>query len=365
MILGYNKSRRILLHLMTLLFFGCQTNENNENDFKNLQVFSPRNYDHLDDRSFMKIGFGSCLDQKKPLLIFDAVKAVDPDFFIMLGDNVYGDTHDGDLTEMSKAYDRQKINFHELGLGFPIEAIWDDHDYGLNDAGGNYVHKVASEQLFFDFWEISNDDIRRTRPGLYREQRFSINGNIIQIIYLDTRYFRGELTPTDEKGAAGKERYVPSTDTTQTMLGEVQWVWLKEKLGTEADYRLIISSIQFLAVGHGWECWQMMPHERRRMIALIDSLSINNTLFISGDRHRGGLYQLTTPHGNTIHEITSSPLNATTFPGEENGVLRKGSTYTNHNFGMIKIDVSQNLVKAELLDQEGQIMNYLMVGSEF
>ena len=38
---------------------------------------------------------------------------------------------------------------------------------------------------------------------------------------------------------------------------------------------------------------------------------------------------------------------------------------TNHNFGMIKIDVSQNLVKAELLDQEGQIINYLMVGSEF
>jgi hypothetical protein len=83
--------------------------------------------------------------------------------------------------------------------------------------------------------------------------------------------------------------------------------------GTDDD-RLIVSSIQFLAVGHGWECWRIFPHERDRLVAILDEYSLDNVLFLTGDRHRGGLYQLTTPAGNTIHEITSSPLNATTFP---------------------------------------------------
>ena len=32
----------------------------------------------------------------------------------------------------------------------PIIPIWDDHDYGLNDAGREYKMKEASAQLFFE-----------------------------------------------------------------------------------------------------------------------------------------------------------------------------------------------------------------------
>ena len=47
MTLGYNQSRRILLYLMTILFFGCQTNENNANDFKNLKLYDKALSDYL------------------------------------------------------------------------------------------------------------------------------------------------------------------------------------------------------------------------------------------------------------------------------------------------------------------------------
>ena len=84
---------------------------------------------------------------------------------------------------------------------------------------------------------------------------------------------------------------------------------------------------------------------------------LDNVLFLTGDRHRGGLYQLTTPAGNTIHEITSSPLNATTFPEEEDGPLRLGATYPDSNFGLITIDTAQNTMLVELKDKNGENVN--------
>ena len=41
-----------------------------------------------------KIAFGSCGKQIHPLPIFNEVVKQDPNIFIFLGDNIYGDTHD-------------------------------------------------------------------------------------------------------------------------------------------------------------------------------------------------------------------------------------------------------------------------------
>ena len=112
------------------------------------------------------------------------------------------------------------------------------------------------------------------------------------------------------------------------MLGENQWGWLKEKLSIAVDFRLIVSSIQFLAIGHGWESWNNFPHERKKLITIIKQSESKSILFISGDRHRGGLYQLKIDENKIISEITSSSLNASSFPGvEEIGPLRLGRTF--------------------------------------
>ena len=172
---------------------------------------------------------------------------------------------------------------------------------------------------------------------------------------------RGPLDHTDEEGAAGKERYLASNDTTRSILGSAQWLWLQDKLQASADYRLIVSSIQFLAAGHGWECWRMLPHEVDRFVSLLDQYSVDNMLFLTGDRHRGGLYQLTTPAGNKIYEITSSPLNADTFPVEEDGPLRLVATYPDSNFSLITIDTVLNTMLVELKDGDGENVNSLTV----
>ena len=332
-----------LLFIALIFLVSCEKNEPSVN-IKPPHVYS--------------IGFGSCLTQEKPMPIFNAIKSENYDLFLMLGDNVYGDTDSNDLIELRDAYEKQRENFDRLNLNFPFEAIWDDHDYGKNDGGKEYIYKVEAEQIFLDFWNIPQDDIRRARPGLYFEKTQEIDGISIQMIFLDTRFFRDALLPTDERGAPGKERYIPHTDTSLTMLGEDQWAWLQEQLDKEVDHKIIVTSIQFLAMGHGWEAWKTLPHERQRLIDLVDQSS-SEVLFISGDRHRGGLYQFSTQSGKVISEMTSSSLNLAFANDEEDGPLRSGPTFVQENYGEILLDKLTNTLTVNLKDNQGKIIQSL------
>ena len=71
----------------------------------------------------MKIGFGSCLKQDKAMPIFDSIKRDNLDLFLMLGDNVYGDSEREDLKELKAAYERQEENFRIMELDFPFELF--------------------------------------------------------------------------------------------------------------------------------------------------------------------------------------------------------------------------------------------------
>ena len=140
------------------------------------------------------------------------------------------------------------------------------------------------------------------------------------------------------------------------MLGDVQWSWLEQKMASEVDHRVIVSSIQFLAMGHGWEAWKTMPHERQRLIDLIDQSSSDSVLFISGDRHRGGLYQLTSASGKNIVEMTSSSLNLSFTNDEEAGPLRVGPTFVQENYGEMLLNKMTSKLTVNLKDNQGNII---------
>ena len=105
----------------------------------------PVSFSELKNYHQMRIGFGSCLKQDKAMPIFDSIKKDNLDLFLMIGDNVYGDSEKEDLNELKLAYKTQKQNFEMMNLDFPFQAIWDDHDYGKNDAGVEYPHKKLSK----------------------------------------------------------------------------------------------------------------------------------------------------------------------------------------------------------------------------
>ena len=341
-------------YILTILFFfvfSCASNQTIKQ--QNLTSHS----------SIFKIGFGSCLDQKKPMPILNSITSEKFDLFLMLGDNIYGSSKNGDLKKLETAYEIQKKNFNKYKFNPYFEAIWDDHDYGLNDGGKEYSLNKKSKELFLEFWDVPQDDPRRFRKGLYHDLTIKSGSKNIHILFLDTRTFRDQLKPTDSKGSPGKERYVPNNDSSLTMLGLEQWKWVSKKLSNPIDYRIIVSSIQFIATGHGWESWKNLPHERDKLIRLIDKSGVKNTIILSGDRHRGGIYQLKTDKGNLISEVTSSSLNASYPNSEEAGPYRIGSTFVEENYGAIYLNNKSDTLTISLKNINGSHLASIKVGS--
>jgi alkaline phosphatase D len=181
------------------------------------------------------------------------------------------------------------------------------------------------------------------------------------VILLDTRFFRSPLRPTDQRNAPGRERYLPDPDPAKTMLGEAQWAWLAERLREPADLRLVVSSIQVLAEGHGWERWGNLPRERARLFDLVGATGANGVVLLSGDRHVGGLYREPAGVPYPLTEITSSGINQV-FPGNrEPGPNRLGAVFGAANFGTIDIDWWERTVTLALRGENGEAVRRIMV----
>ena len=171
---------------------------------------------------------------------------------------------------------------------------------------------------------------------------------------LDTRFFRSDLTPTDEYGAKGKERYVPSADPNQDMLGNDQWTWLENQLQKSADLRFIVSSIQVIPTAHGWESWDKLPEEQQRLYRLINETHANGVVFISGDRHTGFLYREEGILPYPAYELTASSFNQSfATETDEMDPNQIGAGYPPNNFGSIDIDWEDGSVTLSIHAEDG------------
>jgi alkaline phosphatase D len=302
-----------------------------------------------------RIAFGSCAHQEKPQPIWEAVLGYRPELFIFAGDNVYGDVSSGAMTELRAAYARAvAIEYHaKLRRTVPVLATWDDHDYGRNDGGADFPHKPAAKRLFLEFWQVPEDDPRRTRDGIHSATIAGSEGRRVQVILLDTRTFRSPLRRKPEP-MPGTGPYLPDPDPAKTMLGEAQWRWLGAQLARPAELRLVVSSVQVLAEGQEWERWGNLPLERDRLFDLIASTGAGGVVFLSGDRHAGALYRRTDGVAYPLHEITSSGINMLRPDQPEPGPHRLGELYGGENFGTIDIDWQAGEVTLALRSMSGE-----------
>lgn len=318
-----------------------------------------------ESKTLSRVIFASCADPKEDQSLWNLIAAEKSDLVLFIGDNVYGDVRSNDpaLPELKAAYMRLAMSepFARVREGAPLLAVWDDHDYGLNDAGADFRHKEQSEALFDYVWAIPESDPRRSRPGVYGSWTIGEAGARVQVILLDTRFFRSPLKPTDEMGAPGKERYLPDPDPSKTMLGEAQWAWLAEELKKPAELRLLVSSIQVIAEGHGWEAWRALPAERDRLYAVIRESGAENVVLLSGDRHSAALYQRDDVLSYPLFEATSSSINlpssrwraASGDTSMEPGPYRLGDMFFEANYGRIDVDWNRGAVTFSIRNAAG------------
>ncbi len=272
---------------------------------------------------------------------------------LMAGDNVYGDVRGNDITPLVDAYRRQLTHpqFAAARRTLPMFGIWDDHDYGRNDAGVELAAKTETAKLFREFWQIEPAS-QPAEAGVYYSRMFGPADRRVQILFLDTRTFRAPLKPkTDTFPHWGK--YEPDSDPAKTMLGEAQWAWLAAKLKTPAHVRILVSSIQVIADGHGFERWGNLPRERDRLLELVRTAS-GRTVLVSGDRHMGALYAKTSANADPIPELTTSSLNKSFGPSRDAPTPElKSPLYHPENFGLVEINWKEGTVLLRLMDIGG------------
>ena len=293
-----------------------------------------------------KLGIGSCVDQDYPTPAWASLEKESINSFFFLGDNIYGDVPSGRLDNVILSYEKLNDQMPSWLKNTEKLVIWDDHDYGLNDAGANYIYKAESQQIYNDAWNIDQNDPRRSREGIYFSELKDIAGKKILIVGLDTRYFRSNLIKIGNS-------YKPLTKPNTTILGPIQWEWLEKELSREHDILILASSIQVLATEHRFEKWSNIPHERDKLLALLNKLS-SKVLIISGDRHRSGFYKL-----DNIYEFTSSSLNKGIFPSYESDSLLLGKTYTQNNYGIVQFH--ENSLNLFIKDENMNILESLEI----
>lgn len=314
-----------------------------------------------------RIAVGSCFEPMRGDEIFASIGSLDPDVFMFIGDNVYAEseTLDPELKSLRAAYARlaDARRFAALRETTPLLVTWDDHDYGLNDAGGDFVHKRKAESLYEHVWDVSSRDPRSKRDGVYYTKVIGPEGRRVQFILLDTRFFRTPLTLSTN---AFMGRYQPSPDDDQNMLGEAQWQWFEEQLAKEAELRIIVSSIRLIADGHGWEGWRTMPKERERFYQLLRDTGATGVVLVSGDSHAAAIDRRDTAISYPLYELTASSLNVplTVFvedPPLEPDPYRLGDRYVQSNFGTIDIDWESGEVTLAIRDEKGGLLHAIDV----
>lgn len=254
--------------------------------------------------------------------IFTAIHQQRPDVMLWLGDNTYlrepdWYTRTGFLHRYT--HSRSIPELQALLASTHHYAIWDDHDYGPNDSDGSFVHKDMATAVFKLFWGNPTYGL----PG-QGGITTAFQWNDIDFFLLDDRYFR---TPNARKT---RER---------TMLGKEQLEWVIDALAaSKANFKMVANGGQVLTTYAGHETYtNLFPEERAYLLRRIEEEGIKNVVFLTGDRHHTELSKLVNSAGNSVYDLTVSPLTSGVHDGEEANELRVAGTHVKQkNFGMLE-----------------------------
>ena len=321
-----------------------------EGTFTTPQLLDTRN---LPNYSF---AFGSCtyinekqFDQEgepfgRALGIIKSIESKQPDFMFWLGDNIY--LRKGEWSSKTGVY-RRYTNFksqpelQSFWQNTPHYAIWDDHDFGPNDADRSFFNKEITLQAFKDFWANPGYGAN-SQPGITSQFCYQD----IEFFLLDNRYYR---SPNERKTG---EREI---------LGKAQIEWLIDALvNSKASFKFIAIGGQFISDAAVYENHATYPEERNYLLDLIEREGLKNIIFLTGDRHKTELSQLTLKNGTTIYDFTSSPMASKAFDSENEGNTNqvKGTHVATQNFGTISVsgDYKNRLLLLETFDATGKLL---------
>ncbi|MNK19514.1 Alkaline phosphatase D precursor [compost metagenome] len=307
------------------------------------------------DATLEKIAFGSCANQDLPQPLWKTISAAQPDLFLFMGDNIYT-SHPGQqpMTAQYRKLD-QIPEYIAIRETVPFLVTWDDHDFGQKDGGADFSGKDQSRKAFLNYWPYVKNSIPLEQGGVYHSKMVGPKKKVVQVILLDTRYFRTPLHEViDHEGTY--QGYSPSDAPTDTVLGNAQWEWFEAQLKRPADVRFIVSSIQLIANEHKFEKWDNFPRERQRFFDLLKKTKAKNVIVLSGDRHMSMIAKQDIPGYGPLYDITASSINRPNkYMTSDSKYL--GPVYAKESFGMANIDWKKKVVRVDIHDMDNKVVN--------
>lgn len=262
----------------------------------------------------------------------------DADFMVWLGDNTY--FREVDYWSRSGLYyrhshTRRTAEMQSLLRSMHHYAIWDDHDYGPNDSEWTYALKGHARDAFDDYWPSTNriiDDGGITSHFVWNDCEYFL---------LDNRWYR---EPVGDSAA---------------VIGDLQREWLIDALRwSKATYKFVAVGGQFLSTAQLFENMSRFGQERQAIIDAIDQYGISGVVFLTGDRHHSEVSKLTSKTGQTIYDITASPITSTAYDhsGEPNTLRHADSTIGQRNYAIITVSgpLKARELSVTFKDSEGQ-----------
>lgn len=220
-----------------------------------------------------QIAFGSCSRTGSSGSVFDEVRAGDPLLYIGNGDLNYANVRGDDVPRFLRAYDRT--------LGAPAQAalyrststayVWDDHDYGGNDADRLSASRPAAQHSYG--LVVPHHPLAAPAGDGAIYQSFTIGR--IRVVLTDLRSHRD---PAD------------APEPGKTMMGDVQLAWFESQLrdaaGSDQVVLWVSSSPWIDAAVPGSDSWGGYAEERRTVSGLIRELDLGDRLLmLGGDGH--------------------------------------------------------------------------------
>ncbi|MFE7443955.1 alkaline phosphatase D family protein [Streptomyces chartreusis] len=344
--------------------------------------------------------------------IYNAMGALDPDFFLCSGDNIYADgpitssvaLPDGSTWRNITTQEKSKVaetlaefrgnfrynllddNLKRFNAQVPSIVQWDDHEVTNNWYPGEilgdarYTKKSVdvlasrARQAFSEYFPIST--LRRPDGRVYRTVS---HGPLLDVFVLDMRTYRNANSTDDQ------------TTDTQGILGAEQLKWLKGELSrSRAVWKVIASDMPLGLIvpdtGDGKPNIEAVaqgdpgaPLGRELQIAellrFIKHRRITGTVWLTADVHHTSAQHYQPSRAaftdfEPFWEFVSGPLNAGAFPasaldntfGPER-VFVKAPTASNVSpaggyqfFGEVDIDGHSGELTVRLREQDGTVL---------
>lgn len=262
----------------------------------------------------------------KDVSIFSAMAKEKAAFMLWLGDAWY--TREVDYYSdwglwYRASHDRAVPAMQGFLKAMPHLATWDDHDYGPNDIGKNYILKETSRKVFNSYF--CNPSSGENGQGIYTMTSWGD----ADIFLTDDRWWRSaDAMPDSVNGKPNPEK---------KMLGDQQMEWLKNSLlFSTATFKIITVGSQVLNPVSPFDKWRDFPIEFQELMDFLTQHKINGVVFLTGDRHHSEIIKVDRPGAYPLYDVTVSPLTSGTHvfgDAEKNNPYRVFALDQKQNYG--------------------------------